>query len=100
MHKIFLAVSSMIVTAFLVKSYKKLRDGQEPDTKEEVYRRMRAAYDDHIKNEMRRADAILKSKRRCADARETFNRMDAISTSRDGGPSSLIDALMAPGRFA
>lgn len=88
----------MIVTGFLMKSYRKLREKPE-ETKEEVYRRMRAAYDDHIKNEMRRADAILKSKRRCADARATFNRMDVISTPRDGG---LIDSLMqqmAPGRF-
>lgn len=98
-RKIFLAVSSMIVTGFLLKSYRKLREKTE--TEEEVYRRMRASYDDHIKNEMRRADAILKSKRRRADARETFNRMDAISTPRDGGLMSSIDALqqMAPGRF-
>ena len=79
MHKIFLAVSSMIVTGFIMKSYKKLRE--KPDTEEEVY-------EDHLKIE-----------RRCADARATFNRMDAISTPMDGG---LIDSLvqMAPGRFA
>lgn len=79
MHKIFLAVSSMIVTGFLMKSYKKLRE--KPDTEEEVY-------EDHLKIE-----------RRCADARKTFNRMDAISTPSDGG---LIDSLlqMAPERFA
>lgn len=72
MHKIFLAVSSMIVIGFLMKSYRKLREKPEPE--EEVY-------EDHLKIE-----------RRCADARTTFNRMDAIST---------IDALqqMAPGRF-
>ena len=35
MHKIFLAVSSMIVTGFLMKSYKKLRE--KPDTEEELY---------------------------------------------------------------
>lgn len=79
MHKIFLAVCSMIVTGFIIKSYKKLRE--KPETEEEVY-------EDHLKIE-----------RRQADARATFNRMDAISTSRDGGPVSLIDALMAPGRF-
>ena len=75
MHKIFLAVSSMIVTGFLMKSYKKLRE--KPDTEEEVY-------EDHLKIE-----------RRCADARATFNRMD-------GGLLSSIDAVqqMAPGRFA
>lgn len=78
MHKIFLAVSSMIVTDFLMKSYRKL--SENPETKEELY-------EDHLKIE-----------RRQADARETFNRMDAISTTSDGG---LIDSLqqMAPGRF-
>lgn len=80
MHKIFLAVSSMIVTGFLMKSYRKLRE--KPDTDGEVY-------EDHLKIERRRADA-----------RDTFNRLDAISTPMDGGPSSLIDALMAPGRFS
>lgn len=77
MHKIFLVVSSMIVTGFLVKSYRKLREKPEKEV-----------YEDHLKIE-----------RRCADARATFNGMDAISTPSDGG---LIDALwqMAPGRFA
>lgn len=80
-RKIFLAVSSMIVTGFLMKSYRKLREKTE--TEKEVY-------EDHLKIE-----------RRCADARTTFNRMDAISTSRDGGLMSAIDTLqqMAPGRF-
>ena len=78
MHKIFLAVSSMIVTGFLMKSYRKLREKPE-------------VYEDHLKIERRRADA-----------RATFNMMDAISTQRDGGLLSSIDALaqMAPGRFA
>lgn len=82
MHKIFLAVSSMIVTGFLMKSYKKL--SEKPDTKGEVY-------EEHLKIE-----------RRQADARATFNRMDAISTPRDGGLMSAIDTLqqMAPGRFS
>lgn len=82
MHKIFLAVSSMIVTGFLMKSYRKLRE--KPDTEEEVY-------EDHLKIE-----------RRCADARATFNRMDAISTPRCRGLTSAIDSLaqMAPERFA
>lgn len=81
-RKIFLSVSSMIVTGFLMKSYRKLRE--KPETNEEVY-------EDHLKIE-----------RRQADARETFNRMDAISTPMDGGLLSAIDALqqMAPGRFA
>lgn len=82
MHKIFLAVCSMIVTGFLMKSYRKLREKTE--TEEELY-------EDHLKIE-----------RRQTDARDTFNRMDAISTSRDGGLLSSIDAIqqMAPGRFA
>ena len=81
MKKLFLAVSSMIVTGFLMKSYLKLR---KPDTEEEVY-------EDHLKIERRRASA-----------RETFNRMDVISTPRDGGLMSPIDSLqqMAPERFA
>ena len=89
MHKIFLAVSSMIVTGFLMKSYKKLRE--KPESKEEIYRLMKAA---------NKNDRDIE--RRCADARATFNRMDAISTPRCGGPTSLIDSLMqmAPGRFA
>lgn len=88
MNKLFLAVSSMIVAGFLMKSYRKLR---EQDTDDEVYRRERAAYEEYLKN-----------KRRCADARATFNRMDAISTQRDGGLLSPIDTLqqMAPGRFS
>lgn len=88
MHKIFLAVSSMIVTGFLIKSYKKLRE--KPDTEEDVYRLMKAAHEDHRKIERRRADA-----------RSTFAQMDAISTQRDAGLMSSIDALqqMAPRRF-
>ena len=89
MHKIFLAVSSMIVTGFLMKSYRKLRE--KPDTEEEVYRLMKAAHKNHREIESR-----------CADARAAFDRMDAISTPMDGGLTSAIDSLeqMAPGRFA
>ena len=71
MKKLFLAVSSMIVTGFLMKSYRKLRN--EPEV-----------YEDHLKIE-----------RRCADARATFNRMSAISTPMDGG---LIDSLLQMSR--
>ena len=71
MHKIFLAVSSMIVTGFLMKSYRKLREKPE-------------VYEDQLKIE-----------RRCADARATFNRMAAISTPMDGG---LIDSLLQMSR--
>ena len=82
MKKLFLAVSSMIVTSFLMKSYKKLRD--RPDTEEEVY-------EDHLKIERRRADA-----------RKTLAQIDAISTQRDAGLTSSIDTLaqFAQGRFA
>lgn len=90
MHKIFLAVSSMIVAGFLLKSYRKLLEKPE-ETKEEVYRRMRAAHEAHREIERRRAAA-----------RPTIAKMDAISTPRDGGLRSAIDAVqqMAPGRFA
>lgn len=89
MHKIFLAVSSMIITGFLMKSYRKLRERPEPEL-DVLHRRMRTAYE-HLKIERRRADA-----------RTTFAQMDAISTQRDAGPTSLIDSLaqMAPRRFA
>ena len=89
MNKIFLAVSSMIVTGFLMKSYRKLRERPEPEL-DELHRRMRAAYE-HLKIESRRADA-----------RSTFAKMDAISTQRDAGLTSSIDTLaqMAQGRFA
>ena len=90
MHKIFLAVSSMIVTGFLLKSYRKLLEKPE-ETKDEVYRRMRAAHEAHREIERLRAAA-----------RPTVAKMDAISTPMDGGLVSAIDAIqqMAPGRFA
>lgn len=71
MKKLFLAISSMIVTGFLMKSYRKLREKSE-------------VYEDHLKIERRRADA-----------RTTFNRMDAISTPMD---DSLIDSLLQMSR--
>lgn len=79
----------MIVTGFLMKSYRKLRE--KPEAQEEVYRRVRAAFEDHLKIERRRAAA-----------RSTFDKMASISTSRDGGLTSSIDSLQqtAPGRFA
>lgn len=100
MHKIFLSVASMIFTGFIMKSYKKLRE--KPETKEEVYRRMKAEYD-----------------RRRAEARPVMAKLDTISTPRDGEKwmasigtiQQMRDALrpsndqcdamsMAPGRFA
>ena len=75
----------MMVTGFLMKSYRKLRENPEPEL-DELHRRMREAY---------------ARVRRRAGARETFARMDEISTPMDGGLLSSIDALqqMAPGRF-
>lgn len=100
MHKIFLSVTTMIVTGFIIKSYKKLRE--KPETKEEVYRRMKSEYD-----------------RRRAEARPVIAKLDAISTPRDGAKmmaaigsvQQMRDALrpspdqcdamaMAPGRFS
>lgn len=102
MHKIFLAVSSMIVAGFLMKSWKKLHE--KPETKEEVYRRMKAEH-----------EALR------AAARPTIAKLDSISTPRDGekwmasigSVQELRDALrpcrpvdgcdamaMAPGRFS
>lgn len=79
----------MIVTGFLMKSYRKLFM-RKPESKEEVYRLMKAAHENHREIERRRAAA-----------RKTFAQMDAISTQRDGGLTSSIDTLaqMAQGRF-
>lgn len=90
MHKISLAVSSMIVTGFLMKSYRKLREKPEPDL-DELHRRMRAAHEVHSDIERRRAAA-----------RTTFSKMDVFSTPRDGGLMSSICSLqqMVSGRFA
>lgn len=103
MHKIFLAVSSMIVAGFLMKSWKKLHE--KPMDKEEIYRQMKKAEYDA----------------RRAAARPVIAKLDAISTPRDGekwmasigSVQELRDALrpcrpvdgcdamaMAPGRFA
>lgn len=65
MNKIFLSLASMIFAGFLMKSYKKLHD--KPESKEEVYRRMKAEYD-----------------RRRAEARPVIAKLDAISTPMDG----------------
>ena len=68
MKKLYLAVCSMIVTGFLMKSYRKL---QKPETEEEVYRRMRAAY------ERVRHRAELDAKN------ATFNRMSITDNRFD-----------------
>lgn len=78
----------MIITGFLMKSYRKLRERPEPEL-DELHRRMRAAY----ARVRRRAELDAKN--------ATFAKMDAISTPRCGGLTSAIDSLaqMAPGRF-
>lgn len=102
MHKIFLSIVSMIFTGFLMKSYKKLQE--QPDTKEELYRRRRAEY-----------EALR------ASARPIIAKLDAIYTPRDGEkwmasigtvqqmrdalrPKRAVDVCdamaMAPGRFS
>lgn len=55
----------MIVTHFLQKAYRKLHE--KPETKEEVYRRMKAEH-----------EALR------AAARPTIAKLDSISTPRDG----------------
>lgn len=87
MHKIFLSVASMIFTGFLMKSYKKLHE--QPETKEEIYRRMKAEYDAHR-----------------AAARPVITKLDTIGAKqkmRDALRPSLdqCDAMaMATGRFS
>ena len=75
MHKIFLAVASMIVTHFLQKAYRKITEKPTTD-KDEIYRRMK------VEHEALRAAAT-----------PIMAKMDAASTPRDG--DSLIDSLMA-----
>lgn len=70
MNKIFLSLASMIVTGFLVKSYKKLHE--KPDTKEEIYRRMKA---EHERREKAEHDAIMA---------HLQSQIMAVSTPRDG----------------
>lgn len=101
MHKIFLSVASMIFTGFLMKSYKKLRE--KPETKEDVYRRMKAEYD------RRRVEArpVVAKLERISMPPELDKFMASIGTVqqlRDAlRPCNLdgCDAMaMAPGRFA
>lgn len=65
MNKAFLAIASMIFAHFMMKSWHKVHD--KPETKEEVYRRMKAEY------EARRQAA-----------RPIVAKLDSISTPRDG----------------
>lgn len=67
MHKIFLAVASMIVTHFLQKAYRKITEQPAID-KDEIYRQMKKAEYDA----------------RRAAARPVIAKLDSISTPRDG----------------
>lgn len=66
MHKIFLAVASMIVTHFLQKAYRKITEQPTID-KDEIYRQMKKAEYDA----------------RRAAARPVIAKLDSISTPRD-----------------
>lgn len=102
MHKIFLSVTSMIVTHFLQNAYRKITEKPTID-KDEIYRKMKKAEYDA----------------RRAAARPVIAKLDVISTPRDGAKcmasigtvQQMRDALrpsndqcysmtMAPGRFA
>lgn len=102
MHKIFLSVTSMIVTHFLQKAYRKITEKPTID-KDEIYRKMKKAEYDA----------------RRAAARPTIAKLDSISTPRDGdkwmasigtvqqmrdalrpSPDQCDSMAMAPGRFA
>lgn len=108
MHKIFLAVSSMIVAGFLMKSWKKLHE--KPETKEEVYRRMKAEHEARRRDEFFRnnppGSRITECLERISTPRDGAKMMAAIGTvqqMRDAlRPSNdQCDAMaMAPGRFA
>lgn len=79
MNKAFLAIASMIVAHFMIKSWHKVHD--KPDTKEDVYRRMKAEH-----------EALR------ASARPTIAKMDAISTPRDGSKMmAAIGSVDCPG---
>lgn len=71
MNKIFLAVASMICTHFVMKVYDKVT--QEPPTKEEIYRKMKAEWELRKRAEH---DAI--------QARLVQNHIMAVTTPRDG----------------
>lgn len=77
MNKAFIAIASIIVMHFMIKSWKKAHD--KPTSKEDVYRQMIAEH-----------EALR------AATRSTIAKMDAMSTSKD-----QCDAMaMAPGRLA
>ena len=89
MNKIFLSLASMIVTGFLVKSYRKLHE--KPESKEEIYRRMKA---EHERREKAEHDAIMAHLQAVSTPRDGARLMDSI-----GNVNELRDA-MAIGRFS
>ena len=57
MHKIFLAVASMIVTHFLQKAYRKITEKPAID-KDEIYRQMKKAEYDALRPSPDQCDAM------------------------------------------
>lgn len=78
MNKVFLAVASMIFTGFLMKSYRKLHE--KPESKYDIYRRMKAEWEQRKRAEH---DAI--------QAHLMQNKIMAVSTPRDG--NMLMNAI-------
>ena len=78
MNRIFLAVASIICTHFVMKVHDKLT--QEPPTKEEIYRKMKAEWELRKRAEH---DAI--------QAHLMQNRIMSVTTPRDG--SRLMNAI-------
>jgi hypothetical protein len=78
MNKIFLSLASMIVAGFLVKCYRKLHE--KPETKEEIYRRMKAEWELRKRAEH---DAIQEHLMQ--------NKIMAVSTPCDG--ARLLNAI-------
>ncbi len=82
MNKIFLAVTSIICTHFVMKVYDKVT--QEPPTKEEIYRKMKAEWELRKRAEH---DAI--------QAHIMQNHLSAIRNQQDG--DRLMNAIGAVG---
>lgn len=100
MHKIFLAVSSMIVAGFLMKSWKKLHE--QPETKEEIYRQMKKAEYDARRSAARPVIAKLDSISTPRDGAKWMASIGTVQQMRDALRSSndQCDAMaMVPGRF-
>ena len=102
MHKIFLAVSSMIVTHFLQKAYRKITEQPTID-KDEIYRQMKKAEYDARRAAARLVIANLDSFSTPRDGEKWMASIGTVQQMRDAlRPSNdQCDAMaMAPGRFA